>query len=160
MTSPAITLTADLLSRLGACEGQVAIVRGLYPDRVDVSRRGIARLVRAGVTGWDWARVLLAPEAERARDAAAAEARRAYDAALAKARRVYDAATAEAWRGYAPPAGRGGGGGGAAAPPPPPRRPHPPGAARGGGRGGGRAPPRAGAAGALEPRHGSAVAAP
>ena len=98
MTSPAITLTADLLSRLGACEGQVAIVRGLYPDRVDVSRRGIARLVRAGVTGWDWARVLLAPEAERARDAAAAEARRAYDAALAKARRVYDAATAEPWR--------------------------------------------------------------
>ena len=98
MTSAAITLTADLLSRLGACAEQVAIVRRLYPARVDVSKRGIARLVRAGVTGWGWARVLLAPKAQRAYYAALAEPRRVYAAALAESRQVYDAALAEAGR--------------------------------------------------------------
>ena len=100
MTPVEITLTADLLSRLGACAEQVAIVRRLYPARVDVSKRGIARLVRAGVTGWGWARVLLAPKAQRAYYAALAEPRRVYAAATAEPRRVYAAALAESRQVY------------------------------------------------------------
>ena len=89
-------ITAELLTRKGACKEQVDKFCDLFPEGVEPTRE--LCIAHANDFDWRWAAEhLLSASAAKAYEEACAPAVKAYNEARASAAKAYDEALASAW---------------------------------------------------------------